>query len=638
MGSQAKTTRGAQRSVYQLLPVEDPSGGVDLRTSPTLLASNRARTLINFSLEEPGALVVRPGYSKFSTTSLGNSRIQGGARVYLNTAIPSAFSTMFTLIGWNGSVYNLSDAGVWSGAGLTGLHATNDLHFPADRDLVAVFDGSTTPWKSTNGSSWTRMGIAPGTVVSTASSKAGGALNTPEFEFGYTYKDRDLAFESNGSTSLSTLSLASTANGSIELQIPNSTDPQVDAIVVYARNKTQNESVRRKASSFAMQVGAHSTITITSSVWTTNDEEPNDHDVPPVLSFGVVWKNRWWARSATRTNRLHFTQLFQPQSWPGLFYIDIPFERGDAIQALVPLGDALLIFGNTKVFVVIGRSSLDFEVRPTIGSLDGAFGPRAVAVIENGVIHASASGVYTFDGTTDKLLSFDIDPAWRDLTAASANELSRIACASHQLRKELRIAVPRRFPSGVDGEWVLDLNRTRLNGNTAWTATDRTIGGYIQWDGPEAAAGNRGRIFSWHSTVALVFEEATGTSANGSNMTATYEGPGLTLGAYRGRCPDIRGEYEPHSGAASIEPVIDGVSQGVQALSIGSGLSLYGTAVYGTAKYGSAGRRQWVKNLPLSADGRTFVLNLIYTGMEAFRMFSYHIGLVPESRSRGFSE
>lgn len=638
MPTQAKTTRGVQKRAYQILPVEDPSGGVDLRTSPTLLPANRARTLINFSLEEPGALVVRPGFERFSTTSLGVTRIQGAARIYLNTALPSAASTTFTVAAWNGSVYTLSDAGVWSGALITGFSNANEIFFPADRDLVAVMDGSTTPWKSTNGSSWTRMGITPGAVISTASSKAGGTLSTSEFEFGYTYKDRDLAVESNGSTALSTLSLASTANGSIELQIPNSTDPQVDALVVYARNKTQFETVRRKVSSFAMQAGAHSTYTVTSSAWTTADEEPNDHDTPPVLSFGVIWKNRWWARSATRTNRLHFTQLFQPQSWPALFYIDIPFERGDSIQALVPLGDALLIFGNTKVFIVIGRSSLDFEVRPTIGSLDGAFGPRAVAVIENGVVHAAASGVYIFDGTADKLLSFDIDPAWRDLVSASAGDLSRIACVSHQLRKELRIAVPRRYPSGVFGEWVLDLNRTRVNGNTAWTATDRAIGGYILWDGPETAAGDRGRLFSWNSTVARVFEEAVGTTAQGGDITAEYEGPGLTLGAYRGRWPDVRGEYEPHAGAASIEAVIDGVSQGVQALSIGAGLAVYGTAKYGTAKYGGAGRRQWVKNLPLSADGRSFVLKLTYVGQEQFRMFSYHVGIVPESRSRGFNE
>jgi hypothetical protein len=56
------------------------------------------------------------------------------------------------------------------------------------------------------------------------------------------------------------------------------------------------------------------------------------------VSFGVVWKNRWWARSATVKNRIHFTQLFQPQL-AALFFLDIPFERGDEIRALVPMGD-----------------------------------------------------------------------------------------------------------------------------------------------------------------------------------------------------------------------------------------------------------------------------------------------------------
>lgn len=636
MSRAAKTRTAVIRRGYQLLPVIGPSAGVDLRTSPTLLPPERARTLVNFSLEEPGALVVRPGYQGFSTSSLGAARIQGGARIYLNSAIPSPTSTMVTIVGYNGAVYNLSDSGGWSAPLLSNL-STNEYAFPADRDLVAVFDGSTSPWKSTNGSSWTHMGIAAGTVPSTALSKANGGLSTSEFEFTYTYKDRDLSVESNGSTALSTVTLSST--GAVELQVPNSTDLQVDAIVVYARNKTNGESVARRASSFTMQGGTHSTVTITSSGWTTNDEVPTDHDTPPVLSFGVVWKNRWWARSATRTNRIHFTQLFQPQSWPALFFIDMPFERGDAITALLPLGDALLVFGQTKIFVIIGQTSLDFEVRPTLGSEDGALGFRAVAAIENGVVHAAASGVYIFDGTTDKLLSFDLEPAWQDLVGnASAADLAKIACVYHQKRKELRVAVPRRFPSGTWGEWVLDLNRTRTTQLPAWTATDRTIGGYILWDGPEGSAGNRGRLFSWHSSVASVAEEAVGTSANGGNFTAEYEGPGLTLGAFRGRWVDLRGEYEPHAGAFSVEPVVDGISQGTQSVNIGVGIAVYGTAVYGTAKYGGSGRRQFHKMLPIGSDGRTYVQKFTYTGQEKFRLYSYHVGIQPETRSRDFPE
>jgi len=638
MGNQAKTARATIQKQYQLLPVIGPSAGMDLRSSPTLMAPERARTLTNFSLEEPGALVVRPGYVQFSTSSLGTGHPEGGARVYLNTAIPAAASTAFTLVAWGGGVYTQNDTGGWASTtpSLSGL-STNEIFFPSDRDLVAVFDGaSTVIWKSTNGSSWTRFGIAPGTVKSTASSKAGGDFaNASEYEFSYTYKDRDLAFESNGSTAVSTYTMTST--GAVQVEVPNSTDAQVDAIVVYARNKTSGETVKRKASSFAMQGGAHSTVTLTSTSWGTADEMPDDHDLPTASAFGVIWKNRWWARDATTTNRIKFTQLFMPQAWPALFYIDIPFERGDSIQALQPLGDSLLIFGNTKIFVIIGQTSLDFEVRPTIGSQDGAFGPRAVAVIENAVVHASATGCYAFDGTSDRLLSFDIEPAWQDLVLATASQLQHVGVVNHQKRKELRIAVPRRYPSGTFGEWILDLNRSR-SGQPAWTATDRSLVWYIVWDGPEAVAGNRGRIFGADASNGLLFEEATGTTANGSNMVAEYEGPGMTLGTFRGRWPDVRFEYEPHGGNVSVEAVVDGVSQGAQAVNIGAGQSVYGTAVYGTATYAGSGRRQAYVMWPLASEGRTYVQRITYSGQERWRLYSYHPGLIPETKSRAFSE
>jgi hypothetical protein len=638
MAGQTKTRAAKIGKSYQLLPVIGPSAGVDLRTSPTLIEPTRARTLVNFSLTEPGALVVRPGYRVFSTASLGVGRIQGAARVYLNTGIPAAVSTSFSLVAWDGKVYNLSDTGAWaSTAGQLALSNTNAVSFVSDRDLVAVLDGSTSPWKSTNGSSWTHFGITSG-AAPTVSTLSSGVVSSGDYEIAYTYKDRDLAFESNGSSGATVTLTGST--GALKVVVPNSTDPQVDAIVLYARDVTAGETILRKVSSAApTSSGASSTYVISSTSWATNDEIPTDHDVAPVLSFGVVWKNRWWARSATVTNRLLFTQLFQPQSWPPLFYVDIPFERGDSIQALVPLGDSLIVFGNTKAFIILGQTSLDFEVRPSIGSEDGAYGFRAVAVIENGVVHMSASGIYIFDGTADKLLSFDLEPGLRDLVSnASAADLARIAMVYHQSQKELRIAVPRRYPSGGVGEWVLDLNRTRTTEQPAWTATDRDVAGYLYWDGPETQNGNRGRLFSFPSTSAQIFEESVGTSANSSNIMAEYEGPGLTLGAHRARWLDMRGEYEPHGGDLSAEVIIDGVSQGIQSINIGAGLSILGQEILGTSVLGGSGRRQFYMTLPLTSEGRTFVARFNYSGQETFRLFSYHPGLTPESASRSFTE
>ena len=624
---------------YQLVPVVGPSAGLDLRTAPTLLPPEKARTLTNFSLAEPGALTVRKGYQAFSTTSLGASRIQGGMRAYLVTAVPSQTSTIVTVIGWNQKLYTLTDSGGWSASVLSGL-STRELGFVSDRDLMAVFDGSTTAYKSTNGSSWTRLGVIPPSSASILSSLSTGGLSSGDYEINFTYKDRDLAVESNGSSSPSTITITATS-GAINVIVPNSTEAQVDAFVVYARKVSAGETVRRFVSSQAQSAGTSSTVVVTSTVWTTNREEPTDHTIPGSLSFGVVWKNRWWARDATVTNRIHFSQLFQPQSWPALFYIDIPFEHGDAIQALVPLGDTLLIFGTTKIFLILGTTSLDFEVRPTVASEDGALGPRAVARLENGLVHAAASGIYVFDGFSDKLLSFDIDPGWQDLMAnGAASDIAKVALVYHKKEKELRVAVPRRYPSGADGEWVLDLNRTRQGNSPAWSATDRAIGGYILFDGPETSLGNQGRLFSWDSTNGRVFEESVlNAGANSSNLTAEYEGAALTLGPYIGRWIDVRGQYEPHAGNWSINPIVDGVSQGTMGIPMTVSGATYGSGLYGTAVYGGGiNRKQFYKMLPLAAMGRTFVLKGTYTGKEQFRFFTYHVGLVPETKSRGLSD
>ena len=615
----------------QAIDVSDLTAGLDLRRSPSLLSPDRAQALVNFALTNPGELVVRPGYLRFSTTNLGNSRIQGGQRIYLD-------STTATRLAWNGAVYGLADNGVLDSTALySTISPTAEVFFPYDRELVAVMDGTNRPRKSTDAVTWTRMGIDEGLPSTLSSESSAGGLSTSEYEVAYTYKDRGTGHQSNGSSG-STISF--TSSGKIAVQVPNSSDAQVDAIVLYARNKTAGETVLRKISSAAAQGGARSTYTITSSAWSANSEIPTNHNVPLAVKYAVPWKNRWWGVHPTIGNRICFTELFRNQAWPTLFTIDIPFERGDEITAVVPQGDTLTLFGQSKVFVIIGQTSLDFEVRPSAGAQAGCFGHRATAVIENGIVHCASEGVFIFDGASDRYLSFDIEPAWRDLisnTAASA--LARVAVAYHFPTKELRITVPRRYPSGTDGEFVLDLNRTREQESPAWTATDRPIGGYISYDGDESAAGLRGQLYSWHpSTQATIWTESTGTTANSSNMVAEYTGPTFALGLHRTRLIDVRGEYEPHAGSFSVEPVLDGVSQGVQSVTIGSGLALYGTGVYGTATYGGAGRRMWHLTQPLEAEGRTVRILMRYTGQEAFRVFTYTMGIVPEVQARSFSE
>jgi hypothetical protein len=627
-----KSKRPVAQSVYQSIPIQDLTGGIDLRRSPTLLESQRSVVCRNFSLAEPGALRVRAGYASYSSV-LSTKASQGAQRVYLG-------STQGTLLAVDGGIYILPDNGIWNSTAVyQGFSTVNQIFFPYDRNMVGAFDGSTTPQKSTDLVTWTRLGIAPGTVPTTnALSSQASDLSTSEFAIAYSYKDRGLSFISDPSTAISTISLASTGNA-IVVNVKNSTDPQVDAIVVWARSKTAGETVFRKASSGAQSAGVSSTFVITSSAWSANDEAPSTHGVPPVLSFGVVWKNRWWARSAEFPTRLYFTEIFQPQGWPALYYIDLPFTNGEEINAIQQQGDTLLVMGQSQIFLVIGQTSLDFEVRPSLGAQSGAVGPRAVTAVESGVIHVSAEGVFIFDGASDRLLSHDLTPGWRDMIDNSpSTAVNAIPVVFDWRNKELRVSVPRIYPTATAGEWVLDLNRTREGNEPSWSQTDRTIRNYIFWDGDEPVQGNRGKLQSVGSTSLKVFTESEGTSADGSNITAEYNGPTLAAGLHRARFTDLHVEYEPHAGAFTAETVVDGQSMGAINLSIGTGLATYGASEYGLASYGGAGRRKAYTPLPLNSEGRNVQQNLSYSGQEEFTVFNYAIGMVPEPNVRQVSE
>lgn len=636
MGKAAK--RATVSQTYQRIAIEDLSGGLDLRRSPTLVASNRSRTLRNFSLQSPGELNVYPGWASWFTSSLGSLRPQGAQRVYLS-------SIVLSLVGYNGSVYKPSDAGVPGSAVLAGLSSTNEIYFPYDRDLVAVFDGLNIPKKTIDGTTWYQLGIdAPAAAPTGVASAPGSLLVSNAYEFSYSYKRGSAPIHEGNEGP--TLSISTgVADHTITLTIPRSTDAQVDTICVYARDVTAGESVRRRTGTVANPAVGSATFVVSSKNWTAADtlEAPTDHTVPVAMTFGVVWKNRWWGVDASVGNRLRFTQIFEPQSWPALFYLDIPFERGDSIAAIVAQGDTLVICGQSTIFLIIGQTSLDFEVRPSLGSQAGALGPRAIDVLESGVVHGASDGVYIFDGATDRLLTDEIDVAWRSyISTAAAADLAKTPLIYDASRKELRVGVTVLYPFGTPGEWLLDLHRTRTvtsQGGAqtpAWTSTDRTIGGYINWDGNEPTTGNRGRLFSWGLTIGKVYEEAVGTTADGDNMTADYEGPALATGFHMARFIDLKGEYRPSpSGSFVLEPYVDGVSMGSIAVDVTGGQAEYGSAEYGDAQYAGAGRRMFTTELPMEAEGRTVWTRATYVGKDNFGWFTYAFGMIPEAEARG---
>lgn len=605
---------------YTRVPVMGMTGGVDLRLPASLLPLTRAHDLVNFKASEEGVLAVRPGYVAVSTGAASTGRFKAAARIYYGGSTIVAR----TYVGIEGSIYTASSAAPQLVSGSSGLSTTATMyHFIHDRKLSGVLDGTTNALVGV-GTVWTKMGIPAGAAPALSSLSTGG-LSSGEYEISYTYRSRfgGVVWESNGPAG-STITL-SASSGAINVVIPNSTLAQVTALVVYARKVSAGETVLRKVSSLSSPwVSPNSTVVVTSTNWTTAQEIPTTHNPPPALSFGCVWKRHWWARSETTPTTVVYSELDLPQAWPTTFTLEMPFGLGDEIRAIVPMGDVLAVLGTKNIFLISGQTASDFEVRLSEAQ-DGALGPRAVAVLTQGLVHAGQGGVYLFNGIADRPLSLDIKPAWEDFVANTpAAELLQTPIVADLGQKELRIAVARRYPTTARGEWVLDLTRFAA-GDIVWTATDRDIVGYVALTGPEPLSSDRLALLSWPSTSLQLFRESIGTSANSSALTAQYVGPSVNLGAGYARWVDLRVDYEPSSGVCQFGLSMDGISVSSQTVTINRGTP-------------GTDRRQAVALLPLSASGRTGALNLIYQGVQAFRWFGYHLGIVPEPRSRSFSE
>ena len=272
-----------QTALGPVLQVRDMTAGVNLRPTSTNIKPNEARRLLNTLIASPGEIGPYPGWASFSTASLGARRLQGARRIYL------AGST-FTLGADNGSIYLPADNGVWGAAVSTGWSASADIDFPYDRDLVAIFDSTTAPKKSTDGSTWTKFGIAAPTVAPTAAAVGGGSLvlgNT--YEFSYAYQDDALSAYGNESATVQQATAG--ANLTVRVGVTASADAQVDTIRLYARDVTAGETVRRYYASYTNTTTTHD---VTSNSWSATAEAPTDHTLPEIMSFAVVWKNRWW--------------------------------------------------------------------------------------------------------------------------------------------------------------------------------------------------------------------------------------------------------------------------------------------------------------------------------------------------------
>lgn len=114
-------------------------------------------------------------------------------------------------------------------------------------------------------------------------------------------------------------------------------------------------------------------------------------------------------------HRLHWSNFADPETWDALDYIDVGSVKDGEITALAILGEDLVIFKETSVWVLTGKS----EASWSLYRLTGSFGTDSQATVAeyDGVLyfHDVKKGLVAFDGSgfqtlTDELMGLPTEP------------------------------------------------------------------------------------------------------------------------------------------------------------------------------------------------------------------------------------
>lgn len=659
-----------------IVSVSDLTAGMDRQQHPSLLRSDQSVITVEWTLNNPGRLRTRAGFVNFVNAEDPNYPhvfpLLGGARVYLRDVDP--FTVVVQDVVGDGELRSPSDDGLMGNGHVAGLDPTAAVNFTYDPQLVAFFNGVDTPQKSQSGTAWSRLGKSQPAAPVLSGVPGGSLITGNEYEIVVTWRENELAppLLHEGPPS-PVASHTPGANQTIRVDRPPlPAGENIAEWVIYARNVTAGESTHRRV---AVVPIATLIFDITENVWFPNGvPAPFGNDPAALFEFGAYWNGRWWTFDPERPNVLRFSNLFDGQSWPGTNNVELPFERGDTGSAIVPYGDTLLLFGTNNLGLLVGETATEFVFRLLPNITAGAIGPRAAVVVEGTVVHAAHSGIFLFDGASDRELSLNIADEWlKMIQTTEPGVLRRLPMVFDHLQHELRIAVPQlpplpafmtpdEFPEegAAGGEWVLFTQRMRSLGGPVWALTKRPTSLYIHWNGNENTAFFRGRLLradarSWEdsggATVSRLWDENRGTQLTRVTadiedvlgpLRACYQSPIFSTGFLTTRQLGVWGEVVVFGGGLNFQPTSGEERLGVQFLNFGEAaesvppygdpIPTYGTAtrLYGAGLNVARGVKPFFMTLPLEAEGTNFGVELCYEGSNAFEFHRYAWGIVQE--------
>jgi hypothetical protein len=214
-------------------------------------------------------------------------------------------------------------------------------------------------------------------------------------------------------------------------------------------------------------------------------------------------KNRLFlAGDPLNPNRLYFSDLGNPSSWPSLNFIDVNTNDGDFITGLAVFLDQLIVFKSNSTWALFVDGQPSSWVFRCINPEYGTVSHRSVSVLGNTLMFLGHAGVYALHMTrvqnymNIELMSYKIEP---NILALTHPELAQ--AATHKNRYWL--SCPK---DGVTYVYDLILQ--------SWTKYDISASSLWEQDG---------NLYSGSASTGLVYQQDTGLDDDGVAINAYYK-------------------------------------------------------------------------------------------------------------------
>lgn len=151
-------------------------------------------------------------------------------------------------------------------------------------------------------------------------------------------------------------------------------------------------------------------------------------NAPATAQFFCYHKEQLFCVPKATPNRLRWSELVNPEDWPGVNYWDVAPGDGDEITNLVKLPDALIVFKKYSTFALYGNTLDDFQL-VQVDSKVGCSGPFAACVDQGIIYFIGHDGIYgrTSSGAATNLTKDRIPRLWATVDKQALSQAAIIA-------------------------------------------------------------------------------------------------------------------------------------------------------------------------------------------------------------------